>query len=782
MQNSPRPASGLSFQAGALLLASLTLLAGCGGGGGGVGGGAVKKTCVDTAQGCLEKEAYNAAVLDAAEEIRMSPGFENRWGLAEIRLAEAWGHLRTVRGFDRPGLGITVGVLDTGIDLDHPTFQEGAAAGLVTEEFLSGATNETGRESFSHGTGVASIIAGRENPDSSFQFTGIVPHAALRMFAIPLKSSPPRNFAVRAVSLSSLTQDDESEADLFRRVLSHDLDVLNLSFGVIGPIENYQDEAEIRAALGRTIGVLAQSGRQDKTILVWAAGNSHGQLCRPGTASCIGASERDHLGRPAGILDASSPTLFSGAMARIEELRSHSVTAVATGEDGGIAPFSNRCGIAADWCIAAPGFHVWVAYFGPYQGRVIQGYARRSGTSLSAPMVSGGLALMKHFFRDQLSSEDLVERLFETADSTGIYADRSIYGHGLMDLDAALSPYGEPTVVPGTGIGVAGIPLRESSLRFGTAFGDGPARAFSRQEIAAFDTLGAPFWYDLGRLVVPSDRPLLDTQLLDFMTPHPPDRQEVTAGWRGNTALAGLQFDMRRTPARTGSGHALLPDDAVTFTARRLRGIATTAFTTEGVGENQRPVSGASIAWRPASSPLGLRAGWLNERGSMLSSTGQGAFGNLAADSVFVGFDLSTETGGWQLGGGPEIGMVRPNLDEGIITGLEPLATSAFAFHASRPVAGAGTLRVSLAQPLRVEAGDAVLSIPTGRTRDGDILRRQLTADLAPTGRQIDLSVRWERPLGAGSLRLGTIATRHAGHDAKARPRLSLLAGWRASF
>ena len=780
MKNTRRPVSGPSFHTGALLLASFTLLAGCGGGGGGSGVG--KKTCVDTAQGCLEKEAYNAAVLDAAEEIRTSPGFGDRWGLAEIRLAEAWGHLRTVRGSDQPGLGVTVGVLDTGIDLDHPTFQEGAAAGLVTEEFLSGARNETGRENFSHGTSVSSIIAGRKSPNSRFQFTGIVPHAALRMFAIPLNDPPPPNFAVRAVSLSSLTRQDESEADLFRGILAHDLDVLNLSFGVIGPIENYQDEAEIRAALGKTIEVLAQSGRQDKTILVWAAGNSHGQLCRPGTGSCVGAGERDHLGRPAGRLDASSPALFSGAMARIEELQDHSVTAVATGQGGEIAPFSNRCGIAADWCIAAPGVQVWDAYFGPYQGQVFRGYSRLSGTSLSAPMVAGGLALMKHFFRDQLSSEDLVERLFETADSTGIYADRSIYGHGLMDLDAALSPYGEPTVAPGTGIGAAGIPLGESSLRPGTAFGDGPARAFSGQEIAAFDTLGAPFWYDLGRLVAPSDRPLLDAQLRDFMTPHPSDPREVDAAWRGNTALAGMGFDMRRTPARTGSGHAMLPDDAVTFTARRLRGIETTAFTTEGVGENQRPVSGASIAWRPANSSLGLRAGWLNERGSMLSSTGQGAFGSLAADSVFVGFDLSAETGGWQLGGGPEFGMVRPSLGEGIITALEPLATSAFDFHASRPLAGAGTLRVSLAQPLRVEAGDAVLSVPTGRNRDGGILRRQLTADLAPTGRQIDLSVRWERLIGAGSLRLGTVATRHAGHDADARPRLSLLAGWRASF
>ena len=781
MKNSPRPAAGPSFHTGALLLASFILLAGCGGGGsGGVGVG--EKTCVDTALGCLEKEAYNAAVLDAAEGIRSSPGFDDRWALEEIRLAEAWGHLQTVRGSERPGLGVTVGVLDTGIDLEHRSFVEGVAAGDVTEQFFSGATDETGEDGFSHGTGVASIIAGRENPDFEYQHTGIVPYARLKALAIPLGDAPPPDFAISAISLSGLAQFDESWADLYRRILSPDLDVLNLSFGVFGPIENYQEE-EVRGALGKTIEVLAQSDREDRTILVWAAGNSQDQLCRPGTGSCVGDGERDHLNRPAGRFDASSPDLLAGLMARIEELQGHSVASVATGEDGEIAPFSNRCGIAADWCIAAPGLRVWAAYFGPYQGEVVRGFAQLSGTSFSAPMVTGGLALMKQFFRDQLASEELVTRLFETADKNGRFADRSVYGQGMMDLDAALSPYGEPTVMPGDGVLGTGIPLKESSLRLGTAFGDGPASAFSRQEIATFDTLGAPFWYDLGRLVVAPGPPLLDTQLRDFMEPLPHDRQEEAAEWNGNTALAGMRFDMRRTPAWTGNGHALLPDDAVTFTARRLRGIATTAFTTEGVGENPRPVSGASIAWRPASSPLGLRAGWLNERGSMLSSTGQGAFGNLAADSVFVGFDLSAETGGWRLGGGPEFGMVRPSLDEGIITSLEPLATSAFAFHASRPVAGAGALLlVSLTQPLRVEAGDAVLSIPTGRTRDGGILRRQFTADLAPTGRQIDLSVRWERPLGAGSLRLGTIATRHAGHDEKARPRLSLLAGWRASF
>ena len=775
----PSPFFSTPFHAGTpFLLAVCALLSGCGGGGVGVS----EKTCIDTAQGCLEKEAYSSAVLDAAEGIRSSPGFENRWAPGVIRLAEAWGHLRTVHGDEKPGLGITVGLLDTGIDLEHPTFVEGAVAGDVTEQFLYGATDETGRERHSHGTAVASIIAGRENPDNRYQFTGIVPYARLRAFAIPLDNPPPPNFAISAKPLSELAKYDESEADLYRQVLSHNLDVLNLSFGYIGPIENYQDEQTLRDTMGKSIEVLAQSGREDKTILVWAAGNSHGQLCRPGTGSCVGNGETDHLNRPAGRIDASSPDLFAGLMIRIEELQGHSVTAVATGEDGEIAPFSNRCGIAADWCIAAPGHGVRVAYFGPHQGGVIRGFTRRSGTSYSAPMVTGGLALMKQFFRDQLASEELVTRLFETADKSGRFADRSIYGQGMMDLDAALSPYGEPTVVPGDSILGTGIPLKESSLRLGTAFGDGPASAFSRQEIAAFDTLGAPFWYDLGRLVVAPGPPLLDTQLRDFMEPLPHDRQEEAAEWGGNAALAGIRFDMRRTPARMGTGHAALPDDAVTITGRRFRGTVTTAFTTGGVDGNPRPVSGASVSWRPGNAPIGLRAGWLKERGSMLSGTGRGAFGSLAADSVFVGFDLSARTGGWRLGGGPEFGMVRPGLRAGIIADLAPLATSAFEFHATRPVGGAGMLRVSLAQPLRVEDGDAVLSVPSGRTRDGDVLRREFTADLAPTGRQIDLSVRWERPLGAGSLRLGTIATRHAGHDAAARPRLSLLAGWRATF
>ena len=47
--------------------------------------------------------------------------------------------------------------------------------------------------------------------------------------------------------------------------------------------------------------------------------------------------------------------LLAGLPARIAELEGNLLSVVATTEEGPIAPFSNRCGIAADWCLAAPG-------------------------------------------------------------------------------------------------------------------------------------------------------------------------------------------------------------------------------------------------------------------------------------------------------------------------------------------------------------------------------------------------------------------------------------------
>ena len=43
-----------------------------------------------------------------------------------------------------------------------------------------------------------------------------------------------------------------------------------------------------------------------------------------------------------------------------------------------------------------------------------------------------------------------------------------------------------------------GAALAATGLHAGAAFGDAIERSLSGREIAAFDTLGAPFWFDLG--------------------------------------------------------------------------------------------------------------------------------------------------------------------------------------------------------------------------------------------------------------------------------------------
>ena len=181
--------------------------------------------------------------------------------------------------------------------------------------------------------------------------------------------------------------------------------------------------------------------------------------------------------------------------------------------------------------------------------------------------------------------------------------------------------------------------------------------------------------------------------------------------------------------------------------------------------------------------PLGVRGGWVGEREAMLGSAAAGAFGRLAAGSAFVGIDGSAKAGPWRLGAGAEVGVVNGAGRGGLIADVSPLTTSAFTVRAERPLADAGTLTLSLSQPLRVEAGQARLSVPVGRTKEGFVRRHAVSAALAPAGREIEVSAEWRETLPAGGeLRLGAAWTRHPGHAAGADPDLTLLAGWRRVF
>ena len=702
----------------------------------------------------------------------------SQWGLNSINADIAYRNIKSVKGqAAEPGSGVTIGFIDSGIDKDHPAF----AGKKVTEEFLEGATDEKGQGRFSHGTGVASVAAG-VRPVRTDAVPGVASGADIAMFAIPTRIAR-GNY--RPISLAGLASADGDWAKNVNDVLNwrdgtRKVDILNLSVRYSGIIDSYSEQ-DLRANFGDAIAAMAQ-GPGDKTIFVWPAGNAHNDPCDPAD---LPQCENERV-------NAVSVEVLPGLAARIAELQGHTLAVVALRPASGsnpeqIAGFSNRCGIAADYCIAAPGQSVEIAYFGPDSGSVVRDFRPKDGTSFAAPMVAGGLALLKQLFRDQLLNTALVARLLETADNTGRYADRAVYGRGKMDLGAATSPVGILSVPVSRQQGGTAF-LQSTRFQPGAAFGDGLTRSLASREIMALDDLGAPFWFRLDGFAPAAKGPPVSALLRGFLAARPAWQSPMTgtrlaafrAGPRLGAAPAWLRVGFLETPAHTG-GHLALTEGAFTTAFAGQGGLAAAAFTTEGTPA-RTGAAGATLMWRPADSPLGVQAGWLGEPRAVLGSVGGGAFGTLGGHTAFVGVEGHAEVGRWRMSANAEFGVVQPETGGGVIAGMSPLSTSAFALHAATAPAEWGAMRFSVSQPLRVERGRARLIVPAARTKAGAVVHRSVQAGLVPSGRQIDVAGQWSRRLAMGELRLGGVWSYRPGHRKAVDPEVAVLAGWRWAF
>ena len=101
----------------------------------------------------------------------------------------------------KPGAGVTIGFIDTGIDTGHPQFD--VAGKMVSEVFLDGATDETG-DKFSHGTAVASVAAGVRAESLTLSANGVAWGADIAMFAIHTVSGGGNYRPISLAGLSSV--------------------------------------------------------------------------------------------------------------------------------------------------------------------------------------------------------------------------------------------------------------------------------------------------------------------------------------------------------------------------------------------------------------------------------------------------------------------------------------------------------------------------------------------------------------------------------------------------
>ena len=95
---------------------------------------------------------------------------------------------------------------------------------------------------------------------------------------------------------------------------------------------------------------------------------------------------------------------------------------------------------------------------------------------------------------DNLSSKEIVDRIYKTANKEGIYANEEIYGQGLLDLGAAISPVGVLSAYSNNISSSNSFSIESSYLRTGMSFGDSFKVSLKNDNIALFDALGAPFF------------------------------------------------------------------------------------------------------------------------------------------------------------------------------------------------------------------------------------------------------------------------------------------------
>lgn len=112
------------------------------------------------------------------------------------------------------GNGITVAVIDSGVQR-IPELSASLKPGVDLTGLGGNGQTDRMREAFSHGTGMASIVAARNGPQG---MSGVAPGASILPIAIPLKD-------VRS------TSDTDRTADAVDYAASHGANIINMSFG-----------------------------------------------------------------------------------------------------------------------------------------------------------------------------------------------------------------------------------------------------------------------------------------------------------------------------------------------------------------------------------------------------------------------------------------------------------------------------------------------------------------------------------------------------------------------
>ena len=384
-KNSPLRSLAVLLVAG--LLAGGVAACGGGGDGGPVTGGGGPVTPPETGRRSGFGESFEPS-SPRSQQAWETREYWNSNGLDLINASE--GYASRVTG-QPGGHGITVAVLDNGVDFDHPDIDPGQFDSQIA---FAGADLPR-----SHGTPVAGVIAARRDGSGMH---GVAYAANIASIATCKISGGCAGDEVDVGHADETAADIASAAGLTR------------SYGNIGA--NPVASAHIMNMSFGTSG-----GRIDVPQIISAMRDAAGE----GRIMVIALGNDGHLG-PAGI-----PAAYVGDPG----IAGLAIAVGALDPSGNVdASFSNTCNGVQNYCLFAPGENVYTTENGG-------GYGYVDGTSFAAPYVAGAAAVVWAAFPNK-SGNEIVDRLLTTARPLEGLLFSRYYGHGALDLGAAMSPVG----------------------------------------------------------------------------------------------------------------------------------------------------------------------------------------------------------------------------------------------------------------------------------------------------------------------------------------------------